>query len=194
MATNNPLGGLEGAAAQAALGQQTAYGYQQTYATANNAAYSYYYSFVNGTTNIATQQTWVTWNQQYTEDQLRAIAELNRQQCAEFERQQEEQRSASAIARELLVSCLTPEQEKEFTENGTFVVETHGRRYRLSMIQNPVLLGPDGNPEVSYCIHTTGIPREDELLGFKLLLEANEPHFVHTANATQIHVRRARAA
>ena len=39
---------------------------------------------------------------------------------------------------------------------------------------------------VSYCIHTYGVPREDELLGFKLLLEANEEEFLKTANATRL--------
>jgi len=68
-----------------------------------------------------------------------------------------------------------------------FIVETPKKnRYALARSALPRKLNDKDKPVVSYCIHTCGVPKEDELLGFKLMLEANEDEFLKTANATAL--------
>jgi hypothetical protein len=82
---------------------------------------------------------------------------------------------------------LTEAQRETFERDGTFLVRSgNGRAFRLSRSSPPALLREDGLTENTYCIHTSGVPREDELLGFKLMLEANPALFLRTANATRV--------
>jgi hypothetical protein len=87
---------------------------------------------------------------------------------------------ARARARELLLLMLSPAQRLQWNANNSFdVALDNSRVYRLprdGYVSRIIPRGP------RYCIHTVGIPREDELLGFKLLLEANEPLFLQIAN------------
>jgi hypothetical protein len=103
---------------------------------------------------------------------------------------EEAQGRAEAIVRAeaLLLEHLTPEQRESWTASGSFLVETNARVYELHRDTNTRRLASvqDRRPLFSYCIHTPGVPRADELLGFKLLLEANEGEFLRTANATAL--------
>ncbi len=58
---------------------------------------------------------------------------------------------------------------------------------------NVKLVGPDGQPIRSYCIHSRvndedgrRLPNEDHMIAQKLLLEANESEFLRIANETII--------
>ena len=152
-----------------------------------------YSQITNGMT--VNQATWNQWNTQGflrrptsvihyeqprpTDEEMRAMTEAAAKATREH---------AAAIARAeaLLLEHLDPRQRESYTANKLFIVETPRKnRYRLRHSGQPVKL--EGEKEVvRYCIHTYGVPREDELLGFKLLLEANEDEFLKTANATRL--------
>jgi len=112
-----------------------------------------------------------------------------RQQDAARRRQKEE---AEERARKLLMSLLTPEQRVELEEKKHFhltVMDPDGaeRVYRIDrgMAGNVKLLGPDGRPARSYCIHADSrLPYEDQMLAQKLLLESDEGQFLKIANQT----------
>lgn len=220
--TNALLGAVSGlgGAAQAAptIGTQTAMG---TMAQAEQSLYVQYY-YLTGTTNTPTYnaytpgafyetptatainygtntQVWQAWNEfQQIQMDAETLARVQREHerlREEYERQQVEGAEASRVARELLLELLTPEQQRTFIETHHFDVRSQrGRTYRLYMGSNTALLGADGLPDITYCIHTSGVPREDELLGFKLLLEANEEEFLRVANPTQVRARPSRRA
>jgi hypothetical protein len=110
---------------------------------------------------------------------------------AERRRKKEE---AEERARKLLMSLLSPEQRAEMEEKKHFhltVMDPDGasRRYRIDrgFQGNVKLLGPDGKPARSYCIHSDSrLPYEDQMLAQMLLLEANEGEFLRIANQAVI--------
>jgi hypothetical protein len=114
------------------------------------------------------------------------MAQPTPQEMAEWQRREKKAQEAKERAEALLLEHLSPVQRETYQRTQMFVVETPKRtRYRLGLHGQPVKL--DGErPTHSFCIHTYGVPREDELLGFKLLLEANEDEFLKTANATRL--------
>jgi hypothetical protein len=150
--------------------------------------------YVTGTTTNV--QCWDSWNQLYSQqtamatNQVMATPQPSQAQLDEWKVLAEKSRKAAEEARvraeTLLVEHLDPHQRESYQKDKLFIVETPKKnRYKLSMNHAPRKL--EGTKEVvSYCIHTYGVPREDELLGFKLLLEANEDQFLKTANATRL--------
>jgi hypothetical protein len=191
VASNNPLAPLGLGAAQAALGQlqqtqvpqyyiSNAY-YPGMVTAANTATNVVYYSY--GLINTVTGNTDFQYYQA-AEEQLVAQREIQRR---EFEAEQVTQAQAARTAAELLLAFLDSEQRGTWEANQFFIVEgSNGNRYKLSLNRQPARLGDDDGADITYCIHTYGVPREDELLGFKLLLEANEDLFLSTANATRV--------
>lgn len=137
--------------------------------------------YVGTTTQATTQTVWMSWNTVYQTAQPVPAEVIQTMQ--EHARLLEESR---AKAKELLIEHLTPAQKDSYEKHGMFIVEgSKKNHYRLSRTGAPRKIAGDKDA-VSYCIHTSGLPREDELLGFKLLLEANEDEFLRTANATQL--------
>jgi hypothetical protein len=171
-------------------------------------AQQYYY--LGGMTQMAyspaAQANWVNWNTQWVQtignvttvwQSWNAItsptAQEFFQQPAPSEAQIEEYRTQAARieqaklrAEEFLLENLSPAQRETYTKHKMFIVETpRKRRYALYHAEPVHRL--EGEKRVErYCIHTYGVPKEDELLGFKLLLEANEDEFLKTANATRL--------
>lgn len=148
---------------------------------------------ITGITFQQTQQTWVSWNDQIYQQTAIGIQQWNpitpEQQAAmvkQCEERQKEIDAAKAKAETLLLEHLNPEQRASYVNHGLFIVETPKKnRYKLDRHRPPYKVENDKHT-VSYCIHTHGVPKEDELLGFKLLLEANEEEFLRTANATRL--------
>jgi hypothetical protein len=99
---------------------------------------------------------------------------------------------AQEKARALLLRFLSPAQRGDYEARNYFDVEApSGIYYRLYKERvnygNVCRLSEDRSRQThAYCIHIYGVPREDELLGFKLMLEANERFFLQTANATPL--------
>lgn len=150
--------------------------------------------YIGTTTQVTTQTVWVNWNTQYQTAQPQHQYQANQPVTEEVARAMQEharlleesRAKAKTKAEALLVEHLTPAQKDSFEKHGMFIVEgSKNNRYRLSRTGAPRKIAGDKDA-VSYCIHTSGLPREDELLGFKLLLEANEDEFLRTANATQL--------
>lgn len=143
------------------------------------------------TTNATT--VWQSWNDGYqtygpgqTPTAQTPVYECTPEQAEAARAAVKRIEDARTRAKELLVEHLDPEQRESYEKHGLFIVETPRKnRYRLSSNHAPRKLSGDKDA-VSYCIHTYGVPREDELLGFKLLLEANEEEFLRTANATAL--------
>lgn len=100
------------------------------------------------------------------------------------ERERERRELAAETAERLLVTCLNEDQINSWLVSKSFFVETNGRRYLLAHAHEPRRLDAAGLVLFTYCIHIPFVPRCDELLGFKLLLEADEEQFLSTANAT----------
>lgn len=129
-------------------------------------------------TNVATSNFTVPTQEHGLNIAAEEITRLK--ECAD------KRKAASVRAEALLLEHLDPHQRESYHKDKLFIVETpRKKRYKLSHSRPVCQL--DGEREVvSYCIHTFGVPREDELLGFKLLLEANELEFLKTANPTRI--------
>ena len=135
----------------------------------------------------ATSQTvWTNWNiANYTPAATMPV-EHTAPDFAAIKAQNEKLEAARKRAKEFLVEHLDADQRESYQRSEMFIVETPKKnRYALHYRHNPKKLNGD-KPVTSYCIHTYGVPREDELLGFKLLLEANEDEFLKTANATAL--------
>ncbi len=143
-------------------------------------------------TVVNNQWVWGNWNAQYTPTVQTFVmpAPPSAEDTAELIRQSEEncrkREEGRKRAEEFLLENLSPHQRETYEKHKMFIVEAPSkRRYALHKERQPHQL--DGEREVvRYCIHTLGVPREDELLGFKLLLEANEEEFLKTANATRL--------
>lgn len=182
------LGGLMGGVGigqqSYGLGGQTMAGYSPAnLATGNTTVWEQWntqYFTVNATaTNTV---VWASWNegyqaiyqQQFFNPQVAAADNLKKVEAARTR------------AKEFLIEHLSPAQKESYEKHGMFIVEgSQGNRYRLAHSNAPRKVRDDKDV-TSYCIHTYGVPREDELLGFKLLLEADEDEFLKTANATAL--------
>lgn len=157
----------------------------QTWVAWNN------YYLVTGTTTV---QVWGNWNQAYYQQTFMQGNATTFQQSIDLDPQvqiaaeeaQKKREAAQRRAEEFLLENLNPAQRESYRERKIFIVETP-RKNRYVLSERSSVRKLDGEREVvSYCIHTLGVPREDELLGFKLLLEANEDEFLKTANATRL--------
>lgn len=145
--------------------------------------------FLQTATSTVTQTVWVSWNQQafgQTAQGMQFQQQPSDVEIASATEALRKHEAAKTRAKELLLESLTPTQRETYEKHLMFIVETPKKnRYRLHLSQAPRKLSGEKDA-VSYCIHTHGLPREDELLGFKLLLEANEDEFLRTANATAL--------
>jgi hypothetical protein len=192
VATNpfNLLGTALGAVPEVTLMQAAQAQYAQ-YVYLNYTTPAYGYTIANTTTNVYTAvqtnaQIWGQWNQLQQESMdrealLRARRELERAQAEQMQREDK----ARERAAELLLMCLSPAQRLTWDRHKMFVVRCRsGNRYKLAYSSPPMQIDEADLINFTYCIHTGGVPREDELLGFKLMLEANENLFLQIANAT----------
>ena len=108
---------------------------------------------------------------------------------------------ATERAKRLLTSMLSEEQAHELETKRCFHLSVidgksgESKRYRIDQGYqgNVKLLGPDGRPIKSYCIHARAtdeegrrLPNEDHMLAQKLLLECNESEFLRIANASNV--------
>jgi hypothetical protein len=162
------------------------------------------YSTMGSATMTYSPATWVSWNTVYTAGSTVTNAQVWEQwntpisgtvftgnqmteaQIEEYRAAAKKIDTAKQRAEEFLLENLSPEQRESYRKDKLFIVETPKKnRYVLHASQSPRKIEGD-KPVVSYCIHTLGVPREDELLGFKLLLEGNEDEFLKTANATAL--------
>lgn len=93
---------------------------------------------------------------------------------------------AERRAKKLLMRVLNDLQLHEYAKNGSFTtVAADGRIFRLRSNKTAELLGMDGKPVASYCIHLTGGYRpEDTLVAQKLLLDTDPARFEEVANVT----------
>jgi len=165
------------------------------------------YTIGTGTTIATTNTVWYAWNDEYaqyaTQQQVRAqlgqvieyqpslsveeIREAQRQLEASQRAAQEQRETAEAKARELLLDHLSPAQRANFEAHRLFIVEGKKANYQLGYNAAPRRIDrATGKHTHTYCIHCSGVPKDDELLAFKLLLEADEELFLKTANATRI--------
>ena len=103
-------------------------------------------------------------------------------------------KAANCRARGLLMQLLTQDQRKELDDKNRFHLTVHSRDgsmrvYRIDYgyAGNVKLLGADGRPDRSYCIHSDSrLPFEDQMLAQKLMLESDEKKFLRIANETII--------
>lgn len=102
--------------------------------------------------------------------------------------------AANARARRLLMTMLDDAQKDELEKDNRFHLTVHDpdgamRVYRIDYgyMGNVKLIDTSGRPVKSYCIHADSrLPKEDQMLAQKLLLEANEKEFLRIANMTRI--------
>lgn len=138
------------------------------------------------------------------EREVKAAAEREKRLAAQRKKDAERRRlqeEGKERARRLLASMLSPEQREEFEAENRFhlkVIDGQSGEERVYRIDqgyqgNVKLLGPDGRPVRSYCIHakTTDdegrrLPNEDHMLAQKLLLQTDEESFLRIANMTPV--------
>jgi hypothetical protein len=107
--------------------------------------------------------------------------------------------AANVRARRLLMQMLNEDQQKELDDKNHFHLTVHSRDGSMKVYRvdygfqgNVKLIGSDGKPDRSYCIHSDSrLPYEDQMLAQKLLLEANEPEFLRIANESIVRRRAA---
>ena len=138
------------------------------------------------------------------EREVRQAAETEKRLAAQRKKDAERRRfqeEGKERARRLLASMLTPEQREEFEAENRFhlkVIDGKSGEERVYRIDqgyqgNVKLLGPDGRPIKSYCIHSATtddegnrLPNEDHMLAQKLLLQTDEERFLQVANMTPV--------
>jgi hypothetical protein len=144
---------------------------------------------------------WNYWNTSYEEtaEQQAARIEAQREAEAERERQLARQRepvpltdvvraAADEIATGLLLSFLTSEQARTYTEHGWFEIRgSLGRRWRIhkhSQAGNVALMPEQGDVRTAtYCCHPPGgLPNADAHLAQLLAIVTDEDAFEQTAN------------
>lgn len=147
---------------------------------------------------------WNIWNGVYATNQIvipnGAVAvtpeqqEARRRQDEEWRQRQaaqaREREKANERAEKLLMEHLSPQQVDQLRVSGYFDVVVQGKTYRINRGRagNIQLLDPSGRKATHrYCIHPRELcPDADSMLAQKLLLEADEPTFLRTANATRL--------
>jgi hypothetical protein len=138
------------------------------------------------------------------ERDIKAAAEREKRAVVQRKKEAEKRlftETSKERARRLLSSMLSPEQREEFQEDDCFHLRVidgktgDERVYRIDQgfQGNVKLLGPDGRPVKSYCIHakTTDdegrrLPNEDHMLAQKLLLQTDEKSFLQIANMSHV--------
>lgn len=93
-------------------------------------------------------------------------------------------------ARDLLLSCLTPAQQEEYTATRSFTVKVKsGNRYRIEQHRNYNVIRLDKKGQVvsELCAGPVEeVPLEDQMLAQKLLLETDEAEFLAVANRRSV--------
>lgn len=180
---------------------------QQNYTTGSTATVTvadqvWPWNYYNTATSSDIDYSWISWNRLYASIISRqafggypAPAEIvereARQVAREREAQVQQAKRVKAIdlATRLLMDQLDGEQRRSLEQTRYFdVLSRDGlRRYRIhhGRAGNVKLLGPDGQPAESFCIHPLiACPDEDTMLAQKFLIEADEKRFLETANRT----------
>ncbi|MGO8951209.1 MAG: response regulator transcription factor [Ktedonobacterales bacterium] len=93
---------------------------------------------------------------------------------------------AEAAARELLLTHLTDEEQQQLATQGYLEVQSVSRverRYRIPAAGGMVRMLEHGRVTLLLCLQpTASLPRSDEVLMHKLLLQADEEAYLQTAN------------
>lgn len=114
------------------------------------------------------------------------------EEIAEYQKQCEKEeikrKAAEVRAEELLIACLSPEQIKQYQQNGYFEADVNDKKYRIKKGRSGnVYLIEAGKPKYKYCAHpSTWTPDQDVMLSQLLMLQTNEQKFLSTANRTQL--------
>lgn len=175
--------------------------------TTDGTSYAWPSQWLDGTYATAassanlTQFVWTTWQTQSslggyvpyempreTPEQTAAREERNRLAMADASKRAQEHAQAAEKARALLIEHLDVKQREEYLKVGRFHVETKDgtRVYRLEPGRPPTRIKGEDGSRYTYCIHPREIyPQADTVLALKLLLEADEEQFLHTANASR---------
>jgi hypothetical protein len=130
-----------------------------------------------------------------TERTVREIVRNENEWRIRAEQRALEEKEAKEKAEQLLLDHLNQNQVKTLKEKSFFdldVISKDGssRKYRIrrGRAGNVNLLGPNGKPVKSYCIHPNVIcPDQDTMLAQKLMLETNEEEFLKVANEHRIY-------
>lgn len=86
---------------------------------------------------------------------------------------------ANECAKRLLLSCLSPDQKREFEENKRFtVVAQSGQAYTVTTAASFNVK----TDEWAFCAGPQGVPVYDQMLAQKLMLETDEVRFIDAAN------------
>lgn len=149
----------------------------------NAAAERQYQQAATYAANYTTNVTWATTAEWQAEPETpEQIEQRNRARL----RRQVAAHRAERRAKKLLISVLNDLQLHEYAKTGSFTtVAADGRIFRLRSGKTAELLGMDGKPVASYCIHLQGGYRpEDTLVAQKLLLSTDPARFEEVANVT----------
>lgn len=136
--------------------------------------------------NFASAQERV--NQIYQDE----LAQSRRSFESALERLALKKAEADKKAYQFLLEHLTTDQQHTFIHKHYFDVRSQsGKTYRIrdETQMNVDLMHPKfaDEPEATYCVVALDIPKYDQLLMQKLMLECNEKHFLSTANKTSPH-------
>jgi hypothetical protein len=142
---------------------------------------------------------WINWNSPYSATSTTTVwYDWNNIHCnsinsvtsttVEWQEQQkaaaEKRNLARSVAKEVLLSLLDEEQQKQFEEKSYFDLRIDERIYRINggVVTR---IDSEGKPLTRYCIHPVDyIPGEDWAIAQKLMLETDEKEFLRVANAS----------
>jgi hypothetical protein len=140
---------------------------------------------------------WQNWNEVWV-PKAPAILKSRKMQRAVEEAALKELERAKRIeearvkANNRLMELLDSEQQKDLKNSGIFYLTVGERRYKIMPGSVVTLMGVDGQPESSFCIHpTTSVPAADWAIAQKLMLETDEPGFLRIANRRDLRVHAA---
>lgn len=155
----------------------------------------YYGNVTQGvyTTGASSNYLWVTQGGYGYNAYVWGSSETVEQRIAREERELEyrkKQDAASLKAEQLLISCISEQQAKEYLEKGYFETTIQDKRYRIKkgIAGNVFLIDDKGKERYRYCIHPSQVvPSQDNMLAQLLMLHSDERKFLATANRTILH-------
>jgi hypothetical protein len=144
--------------------------------------------------NSSNTLMWQNWNEVWVPKAPAVLKSRKEQEAARLREigRVKAIEEARTRANTRLMELLDSEQQKDLKNSGIFYLTVGERRYKIMPGSVVTLMGVDGQPESSFCIHpTTSVPAADWAIAQKLMLETDEPGFLRIANRRDLRVRAA---
>lgn len=151
----------------------------------------------NGTsvsTSGTADYTWRAWSEETSTSVERVEIEVTPEESKAYKKKYRSERRkrkiAEARAKALLCILIGKKDLEVYKETGRLLVK--GRKYDYLLDENGGVKQVAKNKIVDLCVHLRNnhnLPKTDRVIGLKMAIEADEPHFLRTANVIRTNRR-----